>query len=771
VIHRVLAYGWPTVLVAAACLGVAASNWVQPRPLLCAAAVVTLVGPALVCSGYRRIALAALVLAVAGSWWGGVRVEALGRSVLAAHIGERADVLVAVTGPARRGRYSLRVPAEVRRFAGEQMRESVLLELPDQRAPPQGALLELQARPVAPRGPETGFDERGWLARRGVHVVLQGRDPRIVGRRGGIGGLADRLRRHVGSALALGTSGERLALLDGVVLGDDAALDADLKADFKTSGLYHLLAVSGQNVAFIAWGVLGLAWVLGVPRAAAHVGVLAAILAYALAVGWQPSVVRAAVAGALASLAWLASRPKDRWHFLALGALVLLAWNPATLFDPGFQLSFAAVGAIFVWVPWLDRRLERLPLPFQLPPKLRGVIAISIACGTVTSPILWLDFRRVPLWTVLANALAEPAVGPLLGLGLCAALVAPVLPSAAAALAWLAGWPAAWIAFCSRLVARFPGAQTSSASLLAVVAMAGALVVVIARLPRWRWRMACTVVAAAGAVALSAWWAFSRPIPYEAPHGLRVTFLDVGQGDAELLEVPQGAMLVDTGPPEAHVDRQLRGLGVRSLSALVLTHPHRDHVGGASAILEDLRVGKVLDPKQPGAWPDERDARAVARSRHVPVVAARVGQEFRLGGLRVRVLWPDSGGAVGQNPHLHAVVLLASFGSVDILFTADAESNVTARLPLPRIDVLKVAHHGSADPGLADELRALRPRLAVIEVGRQNVYGLPNGGTVRTLLGFPGLTLYRTDENRRVVVETDGRRISVQAQREVGSDS
>ena len=129
----------------------------------------------------------------------------------------------------------------------------------------------------------------------------------------------------------------------------------------------------------------------------------------------------------------------------------------------------------------------------------------------MTSPILWLDFRRVPLWTVLANALAEPAMGPLLGLGLCAALVAPVLPPAAVALSWLAGWAAAWIAFCARLVARLPGAQTSSLAVLVGFASVVGVALVIRRLPRWRRRLAVTLVAGAILVGASAWWALSGP--------------------------------------------------------------------------------------------------------------------------------------------------------------------------------------------------------------------------------------------------------------------
>jgi competence protein ComEC len=771
VIRRLLGFGWPTALVAGACVGLAASNWIRPTPGVCAVAVLGAAIAAAFCGGYRRLALAAVVMALAGAWWGAMRLDALEQSVLAARIGERAGALVAITGPVRRGLYSLRMPAEVRRFGGERIHETVLLELPRSRAPPQGALLELQARPVAPRGPETGFDERGWLARRGVHIVLRGREPRVVGRRGGIGGVADRLHRHVASALASGASGERLALLDGVVLGDDDGLDADLKADFKAAGLYHLLAVSGQNVAFIVWGVLGLAWTLGVPRAGAHAGVLVAIGAYALAVGWQPSVVRAAVAGALASLAWLASRPRDRWHFLTLGALILLAWNPASVFDPGFQLSFAAVVAIFVWVPWRDRKLALLPLPFQLPKLLRGTIAVSIACGTVTSPILWLDFRQVPLWTVVANALAEPAVGPLLGLGLLAALVAPVLPSAAAALAWLASWAAAWIAFSARLVAGLPWAQTSSALVLVLVGAGGVAAVVVSRLPRWRRRGAVTALAALTLVVAAAWWARSVPPAWTPPAdgGLRVTFLDVGQGDAELLEVPQGAVLVDTGPPEANVGRQLRRLGLRSLSAVVLTHPHRDHVGGMPSVVSRLHVAELLDPRQPGGGTDERAAIASARRAGVPVIAAREGETLRIGSLVLRVLWPDGAGLQGEDPHRHAVVLLASFGATDVLLTADAESDVTSALRLPPVEILKVAHHGSADPGLPDLLRRLRPRVAVIEVGKHNDYGHPRPQTLAALAASPELRVYRTDENGRIVVESDGETFSVRVERGVGS--
>ena len=742
-IRRALEFGWPTLLVVAACVGLAAANWLRLSPVACGVVLVLALAGATRREGSHRVALVALGLAAVGLWWGGLRLSQLERSVLAARIGETRDAVVVVTGPARTSRFALRVPAYVTRFADTVLREPVLLELPRGRAPPQGAVIQLRARPVEPHGPETGFDERGWLARRGVHVVLRGGPFRIVGRRGGIGGLADRLREHIAAALALGTSGERRALLEGIVLGDENQLDPALRDDFKASGLYHLLAVSGQNVAFIVGGVLGLAWLVGIRRLWAEVIALASIGAYTLAVGWQPSVVRAAVAGGLASLAWLASRPRDRWHFMAMGALVLLAWTPATLFEPGFQLSFSAVAAIFVGVPWLDTRLERLPGPFALPRSARLSLAVSVACGLATAPILWLDFQRVPVWSVLANALAEPAVAPLLGLGLAAAAAAPVLPSAGAALSWLAGWPAAWIASSARAVAGLPGASSRSPWLL--VGLAGAAVAVLAlrRLPVWRRRVAITAIVASLAVGL-AWW-LTRPLPvWRPPAGLRVTFLDVGQGDAELLEVKEGAVLVDAGPPEADVAGQLTRMGLHSLAAVVLTHPHRDHVGGTPALLSRLDVGELIDPEQPAPGLDERVALRAARSHGVPFVVARRGAEYRIGELRLQVLWPDGGGVRGEDPHDHAVVILASYGATDVLLPADAESNVTSRLSLRAVEVLKVAHHGSVDTGLADELRVLRPRIAVIEVGARNDYGHPRRETLATLESFPGLTLYRT---------------------------
>jgi competence protein ComEC len=768
VIRRALELGWPTALVVVACCGLALSNWLRPpQALPMLGAGIAVLASLLVQSDAARLAAFAVVLACVGLWWGSLRLDALGESTLLVRIGEHSDARVVVTGPVRRTPYEIRIPAEVRRFAGSALRERVLLELPPGRAPPQGSILELRAELVAPRGPETGFDERGWLDRRGVHVVVRAHQWRIIGRRGGLGGVADRLHAHVATALARGGGGgERGAVLAGVVLGDDDRIDAELRDDFRASGLYHLLAVSGQNVAFVVGGTLVACWLLGLGRVIGEVAAITAVSAYVLAVGWQPSVVRAGVAGILASLAWLASRPRDRWHFLALGALVLLVWTPASLLEPGFQLSFAAVAAILLSVGRLRRFHAGAPLPWRLV-ELAGIAA---ACGAATAPILWLQFGSVPLWTVPANALAEPAMPLLLGLGLLAAVVDPLSPSAAAALAWLAGWCAAWLSFCARLIARMPYAETSSPVPLAILVCVGMAILVLRKLsPRKRTGFVVTAAVTA-AVLLVVAWSRGGPHPTAPPTGLRVTFLDVGQGDATLLEVPQGAILVDQGPPEAEVATQLRGMGLDRLSALVLTHPQRDHVGGAEAVLTDLRVGELLEPGLAVDTPEDDAALRAARGRDVPITVARAGQAFRLGRLIVRVLWPDGPGSPADDPNDNAVVLLASYGETDLLLAADAESNVTRNLIGRAIDILKVAHHGSEDAGLPAQLLVLRPVVAVVSVGAHNDYGHPTQETLAALEAVPGLALYRTDLDGEITVESNGREIFVRTAHGVRSD-
>jgi competence protein ComEC len=468
------------VVAGAAVLGLALSNVV--RVSFDTSWLVALAGLLVLAAAPRSgaLALGAFAVLIVGWWWGSARLDALDRSPLRAEVGRAARVTAVITAEPRVGMFEQRVFARVSAFGARRVSEPVQLELPLGRAPPQGARVSLLAVVQLPRGRSHGFDERTWLRRQGVHVVLRVDEWTVTGRRGGVGGAGDRVRRWLRGASAPGLAGERRALVEGVLLGDDNGLTPGLKNAFRRSGLYHLLAVSGQNVVLLAAGVLGLALLLGVARVWAHVGALSAIAAYVLAVGPQPSVIRAAVSGAAVSVAWLAARERDPWHVLLLAAVVLLAWNPYTLYDAGFQLSFAAVVAIFLAVGPLLRVLEGYPVPAWL----GGAVAVSAACSVATAPILWLQFGAVPLLGILANALVEPAVGPLLGLAFAAAAVDPVAPPLAVGLAWLNGWIAAYIALCARAVAAIPAAQARGPG--AALAAAGSLMVAAYAWRRWR---------------------------------------------------------------------------------------------------------------------------------------------------------------------------------------------------------------------------------------------------------------------------------------------
>jgi competence protein ComEC len=459
------------LLLASLCAGIAWANAVRLHGSGPAVLIVTLAAlPALV-GGRHRGALLAVALAAAGWWWGSARLGAIDRSPLEPLLGTAERARVVVTGSPRRSRFDLRVPASVQRFGAARIEEPVLLELPVGRAPAQGDVLDVLGVLEPPRGPEGGFDELTWLRRHGVHAVLHGDRWQVVGHRGGLGGLADRVRAWITSGLRQGASGERRAVLLGVVLGADEGLSEGLRDRFRASGLYHLLAVSGQNVALVAGGALLAAWLAGLPRVVAELGALAAIAGYVLAVGAQPSVIRAGVAGALGSLAWLLARERDRWWFLLLGALALLAWNPYTVLDAGFQLSFAAVVSIFTLVPRLVGFLDGYPIPRPA----ATFLAVSVACSVATAPILWLQFHAIPLLAVPANMLAAPAMPALLGLALSAAAFHPLAPSAAVALTWLAGWCAAYLALCARTIGGLPFAQVRSDSGAAAILLCAGL--------------------------------------------------------------------------------------------------------------------------------------------------------------------------------------------------------------------------------------------------------------------------------------------------------
>lgn len=459
------------VLGVALCLGLAAAvaTRVPVAPTVIAALAV---GAAACATADARVRLAALALMLAaGGWaWGSVRLAALDRSVLVPEMGTFERALVELQEVPRAGTYGFRARATVLRWGGRNVREDVLLELPLGRSPPRGGRLSLLGSLQPPAPPKNGFDEGKWLRRQGIHVVLRVQSWRLLGLRGGLAGSGDRLERWLAGDDAVGLTGERRAVVEAIVLGQSSAVGKSLLADFRASGLYHCLAVDGLKVAAVGGGVAILVLFAGLGGYVAQGAALLAVVGYALAVGLHPSVVRAAVAASLASFAWLAARQRDRWQALVVAAVLLLAWNPDNLLDPGFELSFAAVAAIFVVTPRVVRPLEGYPVPHRL----AQLIGVNVACGLASAPVTWFQFRQISLVTVPANVVGVPIVVVVLELALVTAVLAPVAPPLAAALAQVNGLGAAAVALFARAFGGLPGAQVTSPRAAALLAL-GAL--------------------------------------------------------------------------------------------------------------------------------------------------------------------------------------------------------------------------------------------------------------------------------------------------------
>jgi len=458
----------PHAVVGALCFGFGLANLARPEVVPTLAVSATLAAAGLVASDPRwRVAALAGALVAAGWGWGSVRLAQLDRSVLAARVGTAEWAVVEVQDPPRAGTFDQRMKALVLRWGALRVHEPVLLQLPLGRSPPQGARLRLLGELRAPPGPSNGFDEAKWLRRQGIHAVLRGQSYRVVGRRGGISGLGDRVGRWLTGDSAPGLKGERRDVIEAIVLGRSSGVDQPLLDDFRATGLYHCLAVDGLKVAAVGGGIAAIVLFLGLGIYVAQLAALLTVAGYALAVGLHPSVVRAALAAGLGSLAWLAGRERDRWQALLVGAAVLLGWNPYALFDAGFQLSFAAVASIFVVTPRVVRALEGYPVSHGF----AQLIGVSTACGLATAPITWFQFHQISLVTVPANVVAVPIVVEVLGLALLTALVAPLAPPLALAIAELNGWGAWSVAACARAFATIPGAQITSPRAAAVLGL------------------------------------------------------------------------------------------------------------------------------------------------------------------------------------------------------------------------------------------------------------------------------------------------------------
>ncbi|WP_329037187.1 ComEC/Rec2 family competence protein [Streptomyces sp. NBC_00178] len=590
---------------------------------------------------------------------------------------------------------------------------------------------------------------------------------------------AGRLRSGLREATD-GLGSDARALLPGLVVGDTSRVPPDLHDAFKATDLTHLLAVSGANLSVLLFLLIGppgtalrserrgLAPRLGITlRMTAVIGGIIA-LAFVIVCRPEPSVLRAAACGLITLLAIGTGRRRSLIPALAAAVLLLVLYDPWLSRSYGFLLSVLATGALLTLAPRWSGALQRRGVPAR-PAEM---LAAAGAAQAVCAPVVVVLASRVSLVAIPCNLLAELAVAPATVLGFAALAVAPVWMPAAVGLATVASWPVSWIAYVARTGANLPGAEADWPGGWRGAALLAALTVVLLlsahRLARHPWL--CS--AAAVLLVLAVW----RPVPLTRlitgwpPPGWSFALCDVGQGDAMVLATGEGAgMVVDAGPEPRLVDGCLRDLGITRVPLLLLTHFHADHVRGLPGVLRGREVGviqtTVLDePPEQAAF-----VKRTAAAARIPLIRAAPGERRRAGPVDWQVLWPATGGQgplpsrMTGEPNDSSVTLLVRSAGLTLLLLGDLEppsqQGVLRAFPvLPRVDVLKVAHHGSAhqDPTL---LRSARPRLALISCGADNPYGHPAARTLDALEAA-GAEILRTDRDGAIAVTGSGEELS-----------
>ncbi|WP_245565454.1 ComEC/Rec2 family competence protein [Nocardioides insulae] len=610
---------------------------------------------------------------------------------------------------------------------------------------PLGARVRLGAR----LGPGEG-EEAAFAAARGAPEVLAGPDLWWRG--------AAHLRAAVRSAVAARPA-DQAALVPALVDGDDQAIRPDLAADFRTTGLTHLLAVSGTNLTLVVGFLLVVArWCRVRGRWLLLVGALG-ILGFVLLARTEPSVVRAAAMGTVGLIAMGSNGAQRALRALGLSVLGLLLVDPWLAVSAGFALSVLATAGILVFgPPWRDA------LARWLPRWCAEAIAVPAAAQLACLPVIAAISGQVSMVAVVANLLVQTVVGPATVLGLLGGLVALVWLGAAQRIGTFAGWCVAWVILVAERGAALPVAEIAWGSgplalglltlLSLLLALAGPRVL---RHPAGG--ILCAIAMVAVVTAPSAAWGPGSPSGAWPPADWALVACDVGQGDALVIRAgPDRAVVVDTGPEPDLLDRCLDELRIEQVPLVVLTHFHSDHVGGLDGLLGERPVGQILASPLEEPADGARRVHALADRAGVPLRAAAYGESGGVGEATYQVIGPVPGAvSLGQGESAAndaSVVLLVEVAGVRMLLTGDVEPPAQAALGRAtsglQVDVVKVPHHGSRFQDAA-WLAALEAEVAVVSVGGDNEYGHPAEPTLEALEGA-GADVYRTDRDGAVAV-------------------
>ena len=675
----------------------------------------------------------------------------------------------------------------------------------------------LLTRPEPPGNPG-GFNYRTYLERHGIRVVLMARGQAAVQKIGDGAGnpvlsAALRVKQKLSTIAATSLTPSHAAVLNGIIFGSQGLIDRNTRQAFTETGVVHILSVSGLHVGLVLGGMLGLMRLLRLQPGLTAPLATPVLIFYALMTGLNPAVLRSTVMALLFLWAYHLGRDRDWPATLALAALSILLWSPLLIYHPGFQLSFAATWGILYLGPVLSDACTGLlkGLPAKFARTVAQALAIPLAAQLATVPLVAWYYNLISPVSIPANLLAVPLVGLVLLFGVFATALGLIWHPLAGLVNAGAGTALDLFLALVGFFQRLPGAViylVTPPVFLAAAWYGGLLAAAGIRPGGWssavRQRIkGWTVVGAALAVAvLLIWW------PWNGGHRLTVHFLDVGQGDSILVQTPGGRnMLIDTGGRREEfqtgtgvgdqvVVPYLRRIGVQRIDALILTHPHDDHCGGAAYLVKSFPVGlAVVSPvsertSQEETVAAEEVATAGRKSKSspvdevppaymsllyrmstegIPVRVAQAGNTIKLErGLDIEVLSPEEKAEelkAGLNNS--SLILKLTFGRRSFLFTGDAEleeqRGLIRRGAALKADVLKVPHHGSRSL-LPELVEQVEPEVAIISVGAHNTFGHPAQSTL-DLLYRAGAQVYRTDQDGALIVETDGNKLQVRTGR------
>jgi len=622
------------------------------------------------------------------------------------------------------------------------------------------------------------FNYKDYLARFGIHAMV--RRPRLNLLESGQGNIVWQtlyaFKTRAAQSINRILPEPHAALLNGILLGIETGIPETLYEDFNLTGTSHIIVISGSNISLVA----GLLLLLGsrlVGRRYAPPLAIIGIIGYTFLVGADAAVSRAAVMGIVFVLATWVGRPGLALNSLFVSAIVLTAINPLILSDVGFQLSFMATLGLIVLVPPLEQaifallkrrlRTEHIGLTMAL---LSELLIITLAAQIITGPLIVYHFGRLSLVSLLSNLLILPVQPPIMIVGGLAALVGMLWTAAGQVLGWLV-----WLPLASLDLGQFP----VWLMLLAYGVIATGTWWLTDRQaqsdarPRFRLpKIGNTAtrlwLGGAGLVMLLVWLAVAS-----LPDGrLHVAFLDVGQGDAILITLPDGRqLLIDGGPSATDLNWRL-GQAMpfwdRHLELVLNTHPDADHLGGLVSLPQRFTLGQVL---MTDITPDTELFEAWQTGLTQAQVSAQVGQagqRLDLGpDLTATLLGPLLPVTTADNPNNQSLVLHLQYGDISFLFPGDIEASMEqalVRAGLPPVTVLKSPHHGSNTSSSVPFLQAIDPQIAVISVGAENQFGHPSPSVLERYAEL-GIPVLRTDERGTIELVTDGQSLWAETSR------